>query len=146
MILLSNRFFLLLLTTFALLSGQSSAAIYNTNPATLNKQEFAYLNQYVGKFILRTERTGQNDATENQFKSCTATLIAPTWILPTAHCLVPPTAPQQSPPRARPYLMLMVISAPSIHLAATITEPNILASTRSTFIFSPHRFMQLTHK
>ncbi len=87
MILQRNRFFLPLLLIFVILSGQSNAAIYDINPPVLNKQEFAYLNQYVGKFILRTERSGENGATEDQFKSCTATLIAPTWILTAAHCL-----------------------------------------------------------
>lgn len=86
-ILKSHRFLFLTLLILSLISGQSSAAIYETNPPVLNKQEFAYLNQYVGKFILRTARSGENGATEDQFKSCTATLIAPTWILTAAHCL-----------------------------------------------------------
>ena len=81
------RIIIIFLLVFALSPSWVQAAIYPQNPPVLNKRAFAYLNQYVGKYILRTAKVGENGATQDQYKSCTATLISPTWILTAAHCL-----------------------------------------------------------
>jgi len=81
----------LFLTTFIwiYISAGVHAGIYANNPPVLNDGELSYLNEYVGKFIIRSEVTGIDGRKVESFDNCTATLVSSRWILTTAHCVYP---------------------------------------------------------
>jgi|GEM_PF-4883450 len=63
------------------------AGIYIDNQPVTNDSELSYLNEFVGKFIVRSVKNGENGSAISEFDNCTATLISSSWILTSAHCV-----------------------------------------------------------